>query len=216
MEIEAIVFDMDGTIADTIPLTIHALKEAARELAGKEHSDVEIRREFGPTDIEIIKKLVGNEYGEKGPDVYIEHFKSSFDRLVKPIEGMNELLSHVRAKGIKLGLFTGRSLKVMDIILEKLGIRELFDIIIAGDMTRSHKPDPEGILTALDALHADCSRSMYVGDSDEDIAASKAAGVKSVLALWSSTGNEELIRLDPDMYYRSTYDFLEWLKRSQG
>ena len=212
MEIRTIVFDMDGTVADTLPLTVYALKEAVRELTGKEYSDDEIKKEFGPTDIEMIKKLVGNENREISPDVYIEHFRSNFHRFVKPIEGIDELLKFVKSKGIKLGLFTGRSFRVTDIILEKLGIRELFDVIVSGDETKNPKPDPEGILKALKALDTDCKGSMYVGDFDVDIAASRAAGVKSVLALWSSTGEEEFIKLKPDMYYRSPYDFMEWLR----
>jgi phosphoglycolate phosphatase/pyrophosphatase PpaX len=72
MNFRAIVFDMDGTIADTIPLTLYALKEAVRELTGKVYSDEEIRAEFGPTDTEIVRKLVDNENREASPEIYID------------------------------------------------------------------------------------------------------------------------------------------------
>lgn len=212
MNFKAIIFDMDGTIADTIPLTVYALKEAVRELTGKVYSDEEIRAEFGPTDTEIVKKLVDNKNGEASTELYIDFFKSNFDRFIKPIEGINELLAFIKSKGIKLGLFTGRSHRVTTIILEKLGMNHMFDVIVAGDFTKRPKPDPEGILKALDALNTDGSDSIYVGDFDVDIAASKAAGTKSALALWSSTGDEELIKLKPDMYFRSPYEFIDLLK----
>jgi len=212
MNFKAIVFDMDGTIADTIPLTLYALKEAVRELTGKVYSDEEIRAEFGPTDTEIVRKLVDNENREASPEIYIDIFKSNFDRFIKPIEGINELLAFIKSKGIKLGLFTGRSHRLTMIILERLGMDHMFDVIVSGDFTKKPKPDPEGILKALDELNTDAGDSIYVGDFDVDIASSKAAGTKSALALWSSTGDEELIKLKPDMYFRSPYDFIDMLK----
>ncbi len=214
MEIDAIIFDMDGTVADTIPLTVYALKETVRELTGKQYSDDEIKKEFGPTDIVIIKKLVDNDKREISPEVYIEHFDRSFERFIKPIEGINELLNFIKSRGIKTGLFTGRSRVVTDLILKRLGISEKYDVIVTGDMTCNPKPDPEGILKALGALNADSSKSIYVGDFDVDISASKAAGVKSVLALWASTGEESLLKHNPDLHFKSTYDFMEWLIRN--
>lgn len=212
MNFKAIVFDMDGTIADTIPLTVYALKEAARELTGKVYSDEEIREEFGPIDTEIVKKLVNNENREASPEIYIDIFKNNFDRFIKPIDGINELLAFIKSKGIKLGLFTGRSHIVTMIILEKLGMKKMFDVIVAGDFTKKPKPHPEGILKALEALSVDSTDSIYVGDFDVDIAASKAAGTKSALALWSSTGDEKLIKLKPDMYFKSPYEFMDLIK----
>jgi len=211
LNIKAVIFDLDGTIADTLPLTVYSLKEVTRKLTGKVLSNEDILREFGPIDTEIIKKLAGSENNEDCVEVYINHFKDNFDTYIKPIEGIKELLEYIKSRGIKVGLFTGRSCRVTLIILEKLGLRQFFDEILAGDFTTVPKPDPEGIIKILGKLETNSSESIYAGDFDVDIIASKAAGTLSVLALWASTGSPELIKLGPDKYFYTPDEFKKWL-----
>ncbi|HEY9060455.1 MAG TPA: HAD hydrolase-like protein [Pseudobacteroides sp.] len=212
MKVDAVIFDLDGTLADTIPLTVHALKMAVMELSDIEYSDEEILREFGPIDTEIIKKLLKYKKDDVAPDVYMKHFESNFNDYVKPIEGVDILLNFIRSNGIKLGLFTGRSRRATNIIIEKLGFSGMFDVLIPGDDTKKPKPDPDGILMALDILSAAKESSFYVGDFDVDILASKAAGVKSVLALWSSSKDEKLKENNPDYCFTKPAEFIDVLK----
>lgn len=212
MKIDAIIFDLDGTLADTIPLTIYALKEAVLELSGKEYRDEEILNEFGPVDTEIIKKLLDYKYDDIAPDIYLKHFEGSFNDFVKPIDGIDHLLKFIGSNGIKLGLFTGRGRRATEIIIEKLGFREMFNILITGDDTKNPKPDPEGIIKALNLLSADKQSSFYVGDFEVDIYASRAAGVNSVLALWASSGDERLNEHNPDYCFKNPLEFIDTLK----
>lgn len=209
MKNNAVIFDLDGTLADTIPLTIYALKKAVLEVSGKEYRDEEILNEFGPVDIEIIKKLLDYKHDAIAPDVYIKYFENSFNDFVKPIEGIGSLLEFIKSNGIKLGLFTGRSRRTTEIVLEKLGFREMFDILLTGDDTTRPKPDPEGIERALELLSADKESSFYVGDFDVDILASRAAGVKSVLALWASSSDDRLNELKPDYCLRNPRELID-------
>jgi len=212
MKIEAVVFDLDGTLTNSIPLTIYSLKEVTRQLTGKTYSDEDILKEFGPVDTVIIRKLVDNENNNIAEEEYIKNFKENFNRFVKPIDGITELLSFLKAKGFKIGLFTGRSMKLATIILDNLNINDYFDVILSGECTAKPKPDPEGINLALEKLKVYKNNSMYIGDFDVDIAASKAAGVISGLALWAETKSEELLDLKPDVYFRSPYEFIEWIR----
>lgn len=215
MLLHAIVFDLDGTIADTIPLTVLSLRKVILKFTGNDRSDEEIIGEFGPIDTRIARKLAGDGNGEEAEEDYIRHFTEQFDSYVTPIEGMQELLQSIKEKGIKIGLFTGRSLRATEIVLDKLSIRDYFDVIIPGDDTEKAKPDPEGILLALGKLHVKPSAAAYVGDFAVDILASKAAGTVSVLALWSSTGNSKLVDLHPDEHFATTREFIKWLEEKQ-
>ncbi|MCX7748058.1 MAG: HAD-IA family hydrolase [Clostridia bacterium] len=213
MKMKAVVFDLDGTLADTIPLTIYSLQEVARHYTGKVLTDQDILDEFGPPDTEIIKKLV-NRKSEDCVDAYLKNFSDNFSRFVKPIEGIPELLGLLHRKGIKIGLFTGRSFRAANMILEKLGLSNQFDIILAGEDTKKPKPDPEGINLALHKLGIETQNAAYVGDFEVDILASREAGVVSVLALWSPNSSKELIQKGPDYYFDRVSDFIEWIEEN--
>ncbi|MCX7709663.1 MAG: HAD family hydrolase [Clostridia bacterium] len=215
MNLKAVIFDLDGTIADTIPLTVFSLKEVTKELTNAELSDEEILAKFGPIDTEIIRTLVDNDNKEIAAEKYVQHFSTHFESFVKPMDGIKELLKYLKSKNIKVGLFTGRSQRVTHIILEKLDVKQYFDEILAGDHTKKPKPDPEGILLTLDKLKVSSNESAYVGDFDVDVLASKAAGTLLILALWSSTGNRNNIKCDPDQYFDSPYGFIHWLERNE-
>lgn len=105
MKIKAIVFDLDGTIADTIPLTVYSIKEVVRKLTGRLLSDDEVTKEFGPIDTEIVKKLAGDKGDNSAVEHYIRHFTDNFGKFIKPIEGIVPLLQYIKENGIKTGLY---------------------------------------------------------------------------------------------------------------
>ncbi|MDP4094303.1 MAG: HAD family hydrolase [Bacillota bacterium] len=212
MKLEAVIFDLDGTIADTIKLTLHAIRETARKFTGREMSDEDALSMFGPVDTEIIKTLVKTHEQQAAIEDYLNTFSDSFEDYVKPIEGIPELLTFIKQSGVKTGLFTGRGRIATDIILSKLGLKKYFDEIISGDDTKAFKPDPDGILKMLKKLDVKAVDSVYAGDFDVDIKASRNAGTKAVLALWSSTADEGLMEHKPDAAFKTPYDYMEWLK----
>ena len=212
VKLEAMIFDLDGTIADTVPLTIYSLKKTARQLTGKEYSDDYILKLFGPIDSEIIKGLVNNHNREAAVEVYFTCFRENFHRFVKPMDGIEELLKHLKSKSVRTGMFTGRSRRGTDIVLEELKLREYFDVIIPGDFIENPKPDPEGIWNAMDYLRVEGRAAAYVGDMEVDVLAGKNAGVFSILALWSTTADKGLIHTHPDKYFWSPRELIQWLE----
>lgn len=214
MKYQAVIFDLDGTLADTIPLTIYAIKEAVKNIQGRELSDREVFDAFGPVDTGMLETFVPRERVSEAVELYVKIFEEEFDAFIRPIPGIVDLLQALSEENIKIGIFTGRGLRVSEIILDKLEIRSYFQVIVSGEMTKNPKPNPEGIFLALDRLQASSKESLYVGDFGSDIKASKAAGTTSVLALWSSTAKEKFIALNPDQYFRNTHDFLDWLKQN--
>lgn len=212
--IKTAIFDLDGTLADTIPLTLEALRRAAYDFTGVEYSDDMLLQKFGPVDTEIIKDLVSEKDREASVELYVQYFEKLFDSYVKHFDGIIDLFEFLKDKEINVGLYTGRSMRVTKIILKSIGIEDYFNEIASGDDTKVPKPDPEGINLVLKRLGATPSESFYAGDFDVDIEASRRAGVKSILALWSSTGNEELIKLNPDAYFKSIGSFVDWLRNN--
>ncbi len=212
MQLDAVIFDLDGTIADTIKLTIYSIKEYVRIKTGKQYRDEDILAEFGPIDTYIIRKLIPNNTDENFIDDYVKFVSECFDAMVKPIEGISEMLSFIKRRGIKIALFTGRSRITAELVLEKLQIKQYFDNIIAGDDTSKFKPDPEGIIKSLAVLGVKPENSAYVGDFDVDIQASRNAATRAIVALWSATANRELLKLNPDAAFETPSEFVNWIQ----
>lgn len=212
MQLKAVVFDLDGTIADTIKLTIYSIREYVRIKTGKQYTDEDILAEFGPIDTYIIRKLIPDNTGENFINDYVKLVSECFDKMVKPIDGIREMLSFIKKNAIKTALFTGRSRITAELVLEKLGIKQYFDNIIAGDDTSKFKPNPEGIIKSLAILGVNPEECAYVGDFDVDIHASRNAGTMAILALWSATANKELIKLNPDAAFKTPYELMNWIQ----
>lgn len=215
MRIKAVVFDLDGTLADTIPLTVFSIKEVVKKYTGKELTDEDVLNEFGPIDTEIVKKLTGEINTEVCVEDYVKHFSDNYEKFVENIDGITELIKYLKRENYRLGLFTGRGRRVAEIILEKLRLRNYFDEIMAGEDSSKPKPDPEGILKILDRLKVRPEESIYVGDFESDIQASRSAGALSVLALWTPSASHELKKHNPDKYFESPYEFISWFEESK-
>lgn len=213
MALKAVIFDLDGTVADTLPLTIKSLKEASFAASGVERTGQEILDEFGPIDTDIARKLAGKGREYEAEELYVKVFSRDFDNSVKPVPGMNELLLELKKRGIRIGLFTGRSKRVTEIVIKRLGIGMFFDAIVAGDDTARPKPDPEGILLALEKLGVNPPESMYAGDFDVDIKAGKAAGTISALIAWASDEFRASGCEKPDVRFDKPQEFIDWLDR---
>lgn len=211
MDLKALIFDLDGTIADTVPLTILSIKETVKQFTGRTLSDEEVLAEFGPIDTEIVRKLVNSEESDAAIEEYVAHFDNHFEEYVPIIDGMEELLKCIKNKGIKLGLYTGRGLRVANIVLARLGFDKYFDLLLAGDHVTKPKPDPEGILLACNKLGVEPCDAAYIGDFDVDIVAARKAGTTAVLALWASNASGNLIEHKPDHSFKKASEFMEWL-----
>jgi pyrophosphatase PpaX len=90
-----------------------------------------------------------------------------------------------------------------------LPLREVFDVVVCGDDTERHKPDPEPILLALQRLGARVREAAYVGDSPFDVVAARAAGVYAVAVGWGRMHSDERLRAEqPDAFVRTPAELL--------
>lgn len=210
--IKAILFDMDGTLADTIPLTIHCISEAVYEKSGRRLSENEVVSCFLGTDISIVRSFVHEQERASAEDLYIDILSQNIPGMVNKIEGMDILLDTLKKQGIQTALFTGRSRRATLIMLDMLGLKTHFDIVICGDDLVNSKPDPEGVYKALDMLGVSACNAAFIGDTEADIQAAKCAGTASLLALWASSADARLTELNPDRSFKTTGEFIKWIE----
>ena len=208
--IKSVIFDLDGTIANTIPLCIQAFKKSIEPIINRSISDAEIIATFGPSEEGTIKALAPNHY-EKGVSDYLHYYEAFHDMCPTPFAGIVELLIALQNKHVRIAMVTGKGKYSTDLTLQKYGISHFFEIIETGQSSGPRKV--EGIQKVLDSFeNVAKSEFVYVGDAPSDILASKTVGISVLAAAWAESAEpEKLKELNPDALFYRIKDLKEWL-----
>lgn len=211
MKISTVIFDLDGTIADTLPLCIAAFKKSIEPLLGGTLTEHEIIATFGPSEEGTIRTLIP-EHEEAGVQSYLKHYEALHHTCEQPFEGIKELLQFLKDQKVKLAMVTGKGIHSTKISLEKFGLAEFFTILETG---KAEGPDKvNGIRRALKRLNTDANQCVYVGDAPSDILACKEVGVSIAAAAWAEmTNDQELLALNPDWIFYTVEEFRTWLAK---
>jgi HAD superfamily hydrolase (TIGR01549 family) len=197
---ETAVFDLDGTIADTLPLIYEAFDAAFQPVFGRRLDDAEIRAMFGPPDNYIIRSIVPAEAADAAYQRYVDTYEREHERLVTAFSGLDEVIRKAAAAGMKLGVVTGKSRQTALFTLEALGLLPVFGAVYAGDDVERQKPDREAVVRILaDLGHAPSSPGAFVGDSAADVQAGRAAGLTTIAVTWGVPEHEALFAANPDV-----------------
>jgi len=193
--ISTILFDVDGTLLDTHEYIYQSFEHSLRK-HHKSLSRQAIQKIMGLpldecyrilTQLEDVK-LLSNSHRK---------FQSENLHLSKPYPNTISTLSNLKSKKIKIGAVTTRTKDTARRTLELANIWPYLDFFIGVDDVKNPKPDPEGILKALEFLNADSNSTLMVGDSDVDILAGQNGGVKTVGATCGFHG-KKIANFDPD------------------
>jgi phosphoglycolate phosphatase-like HAD superfamily hydrolase len=209
MKFKTIIFDLDGTIADTLPLCIAAFKKSIEPLLKTEISEQEIIASFGPSEEGTIRKLIP-EHEEAGVQAYLHHYGQLHDTCPAPFPGIVELLEFLKDKRVKLAMVTGKGIHSTRISLKKFALEQYFEILETGSPDGPNKIN--GIRSVLSRFNAGKDESLYVGDAPSDILYCKEIGIPIAAAAWATTTNAmELEKLNPDWLFYSVEEFKRWI-----
>jgi len=176
------MFDLDGTLVDSINDITNALNFALRPLRSKDLPPSEVAGMIGEGTVRLIERLI-EKYNlpvDKrrlvGP--FVEYYAAHLTDTTRPYPAVTETLQALKnyIKVVISNKYEAFTLKS----LEKLGLSGYFEMVISGDTVPERKPSPAPILHVLSALHAEPREALMVGDSIVDIHAAKAASVQSV------------------------------------
>ncbi len=205
--IKAVIFDFDGTLADTLPVCFYAFQAVFKEFDNLEKTSDEIKAMFGPSETGIIRENLSNENHDEAIELFYEKYREKHRDLVSENKEINDLLLLIKEAGYKLGIVTGKARRSLDISLESLKMNNLFDVIVTGDDVTMPKPHPEGIHKALVQLDIKNNEAIFLGDSDADIQAGKEAGVPTIGVQWLPNYQTLEFRVQPDQTFSSINEF---------
>ncbi len=208
--IKAVIFDLDGTVANTLPLCIQAFRLSVEPLINRSLSDAEIVSKFGPSEEGTIMELAPAHY-DKGIADYLAFYQSLHHICPAPFTGMEEILMRLQEKNIRTAMVTGKGKYSTAISLQHFGLTHYFDPIETGSPNGARKA--EGIAAVIGSWK-DISHSeiIYVGDAVSDIVASRKVGIPVVAAAWAETAETgKLKELQPDELFYTVNDFAAWL-----
>jgi len=194
---QTIFFDLDGTLANTIPLIVASYQHAFREVRGEEIEDARARAWIG-------RPLLGallEEDPERGHDLdrtYREWNLANTARLIESYDGVPEMLTTLTAAGASTHIVTSKRTETARLALAGVGIDHLIDVVGALEHTTRHKPDPEPLLVAAAKLGVDPTAVVYVGDATVDILAARGAGMAAIAVTWGAGERAALEATDPD------------------
>jgi len=211
MKYTSILFDFDGTLANTNGLVIGSWKHAFRVLKGIEQSEEEIKKTFGEPLAVSMEKFFPDVPVEEAIATYRSYQKDVFENLIEPFDGMVDLIKGLKAKGYKVAVTTSRMGASTMAGLRKFGLEDIFDAIVTSDDTTKHKPDPEPVLITLEKLGAKPEEALMIGDSMFDIKCAHNAGVKAVLVGWAEAVSEEDMNGPdrPDFYIETAEELFD-------
>lgn len=205
-----ILFDLDGTVLDTVELIRASHEHALREVLGKTLSDEELMAGIGTPLREQMEKF-DPERADELYDTYRVWNHANTARLAARYEGVDEVLVALEGEGARLGIVTSKSRDAVDLVLEALPAPIVWDVVVTYDDSPLHKPHPAPLLTALERLDARPEDAVYIGDSPFDLQAATAAGCAAIGVTWGVFRRDVLAAEQPLAILDRPHQLLEVL-----
>lgn len=193
--IQAVLFDLDGTLADTALDLGGALNTVLRRHNLPEKSIEEIRPYASHGVAGLLKIGVGMT--AEHPDFAawrqecLEAYSLCYADKTTLFDGVNEMIAELDRRGIKWGIITNKPMRFTDKLVPKLGFVIPPAVVVSGDTCGEPKPSVKPMLYACGQIHADPQHTLYVGDAERDIQAGRNSGMTTVLAEWGYISDED-------------------------
>ncbi len=214
--IRTVLFDLDGTLADTAPDLAYALNI----LLAEHRKPVVPYPTIRPVASHGAAALIELGFGVARTDPhfaplrarFLEIYRVHLTRETRLFPGMAELLDAIAARGLNWGIVTNKPAFLTEPLVDQLGLREDLACVVSGDTTANPKPHPEPLLHACQLAGSRPHECLYIGDAARDIEAGRAAGMRTLVALFGYIGAQD----QPDTWgadglIRAPGDALDWL-----
>lgn len=205
-----VLFDLDGTLADTIPLIVASYQHAFRTVLGEEIDEARARAWIGrPLLAALLEE--SPEHGHDLDQTYREWNLANTARLIQRYDGVPEMLEALASAGVRMAVATSKRRQTARLALEGVGIDHLIEVAAALEDTTRHKPEPDPLLHAAASLGSQPCDCVYVGDATVDVLAARAAGMAAIAVSWGAADREALAATGPDALVDTVADLTAYL-----
>ena len=205
-----VLFDLDGTLADTIPLIVASYQHAFRTVLGEEIDEARARGGIGRRLLAALLEE-SPEHGHDLDQTYREWNLANTARLIRRYEGVPEMLEALASAGVRMAVATSKRRQTARLALEGVGIDHLIEVAAALEDTTRHKPEPDPLLHAAASLGSQPCDCVYVGDATVDVLAARAAGMAAIAVSWGAADREALAATGPDALVDTVADLTAYL-----
>lgn len=207
----AVLFDLDGTLADTLDLIVRCFRHTFQVHRGTVPPDAAFRAGIGMPLREQLRAFTDDpDEVERMAATYAAVQLDLHDGMVAPYPGAVELVRALRDDGTPVAVVTSKRHGMAERTLERCGFAGLYDVLVGADDVARGKPHPEPVLLALDRLGVDgaAARALMVGDAPFDLRAGRGAGTRTAGVLWGAFPAEVLEAEEPDWLVAAPGDLL--------
>ena len=185
--LQAVLFDLDGTLADSAPDLVAALAALCVEIGHAAPDPVAVSKVVSAGGRAILRcglPAFDEARIESLLPRYLDLYSARGNASTRLYDGIDEVLCDLEARGIAWGVVTNKAGWLATPMIEQLGLGSRCGVVVAGDTLAKRKPDPDPVLHACEILNVDPVRTLFVGDDLRDIEAGRAAGTRTIAAAW--------------------------------
>jgi pyrophosphatase PpaX len=196
-DLQAVLFDLDGTLIDTVELILVSMRHATLEVLGASPPDDVLMSGVGMPLVTQFRDFAP-EHADELLRVYRAFNHVHHDDIAKAYPGTLDVLDRLRSRGVRMGIVTSKGEVAASMGIDRFGLRGFAEVIVTADDVEIHKPDPYPLAYAATLLNVDLRYCVYVGDSPHDMFAAVSGGAIPVAALWGAFPPDELLAPGPD------------------
>ena len=215
MDYKLIIFDLDGTLIDSLEDLTASLNFALDKCGLRTVSLDDTKNWIGKGLVRFLYMSIGEQVADEYFDIlqqyFLEHYKQNLLNTTRCYAGIPKMLHNLDGHH-KMGLFSNKHTQFIMPILNGLGIDNYFPIFFGGDNPYGRKPSSNAVLKIMEYFGVDKKETVFVGDMPVDIQTAKSAGIDVCVVTWGYGHNDQLEQLQPDFIAHSPHDLVPIIK----
>ena len=216
MKYKAVLFDMDGTVLNTLGDLAAAVNHTLREFSMPERSIAEVAAALGNGAAYLIAHTVPDgtpkELTDKVLAAYAPYYDAHCDILTAPYDGIVPLMQKLRGRGVKLAVISNKQDTAVKPLAEKY-FPGLLEIAVGESAEVRRKPNPDAVLAALRHIGVEREDAIYVGDTEVDLQTARNAGMECASVDWGFRTREQLVEIGAEHIFGTVQELEEYLLR---